>query len=154
MRFLGKKLNGLFAHDTPTKWRDYLAGFPDGTKLVIDIDKAKNKRSLSQNAYYWLYLGVIEDETGNTAQDLHELFRRKFLKPTIKKILGKEYTLPSSTTSISKHEFTEYLDKISAETSIPLPDPTAAGYTPNDTGYSTSKEKVNYPTDTFIEPKF
>lgn len=152
MRFTGKKLNGLFAHDTPTKWRDYLAGLPEDTKLVIDIDKAKNKRSLSQNAFYWLYLGVIENETGNTAQDLHELFRRKFLKPTIKTILGKEYTLPSSTTSLSKHEFTEYLDKICAEVEIPIPDPSLAGFQSNNTGYLGAEPLKNYP-DTYQEPK-
>ena len=122
---------GKLAIDTPSKWSKYLEGFDEGTKLVMVIDREKNRRSISQNSYYWLYLGVIENETGNTADDLHEYFKRKFLRPQEKTIMGEQIKLPSSTTDLAKHDFGEYLDKISAMTGVPLPDPELAGYTTN-----------------------
>jgi len=101
----------------------------DGARLIIEEEKPV--RSLSQNSYYWVYLGVIADETGDNAEDLHEFFKRKLLPPVFKTIQGEEIKLPRSTTDLSKGEFTEYLDKICALTNIPLPDPKAAGYIPN-----------------------
>lgn len=123
--------NGKLAIDTPEKWKRYLSGLNEGEKLVMEIDKRKKHRSLSQNAYYWLYLEIIENETGNLADDLHEYFKRKFLKPTEKTIMGETIKLPSSTADLDKHDFGEYLDKICAMTNVPLPDPEAAGYISN-----------------------
>ena len=100
--------------------------------LVFDIDELKNKRSLSQNFYYWTYLGIIENETGNSADDLHEIAKRKFLPPRfVKSLDGKEIRLPGSTTGLSKTEFSEYLHKICAWSGVPLPNPEDAGYISN-----------------------
>ena len=92
------------------------------------LQKIQEKRSLNQNSYYWLYLGVIEVETGNNATDLHEIFKRKFLPPRFVTYKGKEVKLPRSATDLSKLDMGEYLDKISAECDVPLPDREAAGF--------------------------
>ncbi len=92
---------------------------------VFRIEQEVSTRSLSQNKLYWKYLDLIEMETGNNANDLHELFRRTLLKPKVIKVLGREIVIPGSTTELKKHEFADYLDKISAETNIPIPDTTA-----------------------------
>lgn len=92
----------------------------DGKLFRIELEIST--RSLSQNKLYWLYLGVIERETGNSASDLHEYFRRTLLLPVIITVLGKEIKIPRSTTSLKKTEFADYLDKISAESGVPLPD--------------------------------
>jgi hypothetical protein len=101
----------------------------------IRIEQLVTNRTKLQNSYYWLYLGIIERETGNDANDLHELFKRKFLKPEFKKVIIKgketEYKIPKSTTNLNKIEFGEYLDKICAEVEIPLPSPEDAGYLPS-----------------------
>lgn len=154
MQFQSHIENGKLAIETPESYKRYLSGFDEGTKMVLDIEKKKNKRSLSQNAFYFLYLGVIENETGNTVDDLHELFKRKFLKPVEKTIMGQQIRLPNSTTNLSKHEFSEYLDRICALTNVPIPDPVLAGYTPNSVQYLDSKEKVNYPTEECQDVKF
>lgn len=92
---------------------------------IIEIEKVRGKRSNQQNKIYWFYLGIIESETGNNAEELHELFKRKFLKPIISKIKinGKiiEYKRPGSTTELNKIQFGEYLEKINALTGIPIP---------------------------------
>jgi hypothetical protein len=101
----------------------------EGAKLAIE--EIKPTRTLSQNAYYWVYLDVIATETGDNADDLHEYFKRKLLPPVFKTIRGEEVKLPASTTELSKVEFGEYLDKICALTNVPLPDAELAGYLPH-----------------------
>ncbi len=86
------------------------------------IELLKSTRSLSQNSLYWLYLEVIERETGNSANDLHEYFRRVLLSPKMLKVMGKEIKVPKSTTELEKQEFSDYMDKICAEVNIPIPD--------------------------------
>lgn len=94
----------------------------DNIGKTLKIEKQISTRSLNQNQLYWLYLGVIERETGNNANELHEYFRRTLLTPKFIKVLGKEIKIPKSTTELSKLEFADYLDKISAETEIQIPD--------------------------------
>ena len=101
----------------------------------MKIEPVVTPRTTLQNNYYWLYLSIIELETGNNANDLHEYFKRKFLLPvfisiTIKGV-KKEVKIPRTTTKLNKIEFGEYLDKICAETDVPLPDPIEAGYLPH-----------------------
>ena len=98
----------------------------EGINMFANMDKVKSIRSLDQNAYMWFYLEVIARETGNIADDLHRLFKGLFLPKRCITLRGKEYTLAGSTTELSKGEMSVYLDKISAHTGVPLPDPKKA----------------------------
>jgi len=120
MLFTGKIIDLSFKPDNQRTWLDFLEK-NDKKRVVVEVELEKAKRSLDQNALMWFYLGVIEKETGNLATDLHELFKRLFLPPIPKKILGVEFKVPNSTTYLSKADFGEYLDKISAFTEIPIP---------------------------------
>jgi hypothetical protein len=86
-----------------------------------DLIPREPKRTLSQNALYWVYLNIIEQETGNNADELHEFFKRKFLKPKQVKVLGEEFQVWASTTKLSKTDFSEYMMKIEALTNVPVP---------------------------------
>jgi len=101
-----------------------------GKKAIIEIPK--KTRTGAQNRYYWFYLGIIEAETGNTASDLHETFKRTLLPPRFitTTIKGKEQEIkiPASTTKLSKIDMGDYLEKICAETNVPIPDPATAGF--------------------------
>lgn len=121
---------GLLEPDNPKLWRDFLFGF-EGKRISLDVRLWSRKRTLSQNNFYWTYLEAIERETGENANDLHEYFRRIFLKPVERTVLGQIALYPRSTTELNKEEFSEYLDKICARTNIPLPDPELAGYIKN-----------------------
>lgn len=95
----------------------------------VKIEVVKPLRSDSQNAYYWLYLGVISQETGDDPNSLHEYFKRAFLPPRFIEVMGKEVKIPASTTKLNKSDMAEYLMRIASETNIPLPDRELAGYT-------------------------
>lgn len=94
----------------------------DNDGKEIRITKLTRKRTNSQNALYWKYLEIIEKETGNNANDLHEYFRRALLSPKFVKVMGKDIKLPHSTTELNKVEFSDYMDKISAESGVPVLD--------------------------------
>jgi len=85
-------------------------------------------RTSSQNNFYFFYLGLISQDTGDDVNSLHEYFRRTLLPPKFISIKGKEIKIPTSTTELSKIEFGEYMDRISMETEMEIPDPHDAGF--------------------------
>lgn len=97
-------------------------------KTKYRLEAIISTRSNLQNNLYWVFLHKIERETGNNADDLHEWAKRKFLKPRFIKIKGQEMKIAGSTTELNKQDFADYLDKISAECEVAIPDPTEVGY--------------------------
>lgn len=129
--FIAKSIDGKLNLGTESNRYRLQEDLRDHPEANYRIERMMPTRTLNQNRYYWLYLGVIERETGNSARDLHEYFKRTHLKPRFIQVMGKEMRIPSSTSELSKLEMSEYLDKICAETNIPLPDPTMAGFITN-----------------------
>jgi hypothetical protein len=123
--FYGKAKDLAFQPSNKRDWLDYMEK-NDGKALVVDIEREYGTRSDNQNRYYWLCLGVISNHTGYSSTELHELFKRLFLPPKIKKILGREVKWPASTTELNKSDFAEYMLRIGAEVAtmgITLPTP-------------------------------
>lgn len=79
--------------------------------VQVVVGKRKHQRSTNQNALYWLWLGIIESETGNGTNDLHDFFKTKFLKRT-KEVFGKVYEVVQSTALLDSMDFTTYMDKV------------------------------------------
>lgn len=129
--------------DNQKAWLDYLLSV-DKKKLVVSIEQEKWVRSTSQNNFYWAYLRIIANETGETETDLHDLFKRKFLPPQFKKILGVEVKLPASTTKLDKISFGEYMDKISALTGVPIPNPKLLVDVADKVEYPVSNDKPTF----------
>lgn len=122
MIFYFKQIGGLIQWCNKRALFDWLLSHGDYKgEYIVTIEKYKAKRSLDQNALYWFYLKAIEDDTGNLATDLHELFKRKFLPPVFKTIMGVSFKVPASTTDLNKIQMGEYLDKICAFTNVPIP---------------------------------
>lgn len=94
----------------------------EGKRVSVSIKLWHSTRTLAQNRYYWLYLNLIERETGNPAEDMHEYFKRVFLKPEKMRVFDKEFYIPGSTTRLNKLEFSDYISKIERLTGIPAPD--------------------------------
>ena len=92
-------------------------------KMLLILKEKKEKRSLKQNAYYWAYLQIISQETGNEVDDLHEYFKRKHLPAQEIKVLGRTIKIPSSTADLASGQFCEYIKRIEVETGVLAPDP-------------------------------
>jgi hypothetical protein len=97
----------------------------------LRIEHVEPVRSMSQHRFYWVYLEVMSQETGHTTEELHAWAKRKFLPHRFATVYGQEVELEPSTTTLKKAEFSEYLERICAETGVALPDPSAAGYISN-----------------------
>ena len=91
------------------------------SSIEIRIRKYRAKRSLHQNALYWVWLQIIAQDLGYDTEELHNSFRAMYLTDRSKKI-----PLVRSTTVLNKLEFGQYLDKIerqAGELGITLPQP-------------------------------
>lgn len=127
--FIGHSQEGKFSlgsEENRMRFSNWLRANP-GKELRIEPYE-KPKRTNQQLRFYWFYLEIIEQETGNLAADLHEYFKRALLPPKWLKVMSKELKVPGSTRGLSKAEMSEYMDKICALTNVPIPDPTLAGY--------------------------
>lgn len=93
----------------------------EGDQITLTISLKKPKRTIRQNSYYWFYLGEIVDQTGNDADDLHALFKKKFLRPKVKEVMGELVEEEKSTTKLSRLEFGDYIREIEVFTGIQAP---------------------------------
>ena len=116
--FTGEVKDGQLNKKTFEALLQYLASLKGKISIVVE----KGKRTTLQNNFYWLYLGIIAHETGDDQNSLHEYFKRKYLPPQFITALGKTIKIPASTTDLDKHDFSNYLERISAETGIPVPE--------------------------------
>lgn len=94
-----------------------------GDIVSMSLTLKKPKRTQRQNNYYWVYISEIASETGNDPEELHELFKARFLGLGVKVVLGEEITRNRSTTELSRLEFGEYIDKVADFTGIQPPPP-------------------------------
>ncbi len=84
------------------------------------LDRKLATRSLAQNRYYFgVILETLEEHTGHTQLDLHELFKLKFLKPKIITVVNEETgevvaetVIPASTRTLEKEPFSNYMRDI------------------------------------------
>lgn len=88
--------------------------------IYVHLSQVKSDRSNQQNRYYWgVVLKLVSEETGYQPEEIHELFKNKYLKQFIE-INGDEYEICGSTTRLKTHEMEEYLAKIRQFASMKL----------------------------------
>ena len=95
-------------------------------KYTLTIKKDVQRRSLDQNALFWMWAKCIESETGTTMQDIHDYYCAQFLRRTAI-INGKEKAVTSGTSKLNTAQFADFLNKIQADAAtefgIKLPTP-------------------------------
>lgn len=117
-KFYGKVDAGILHIDRAEEFKQYLKKF-EGKQTYIVVDEQKKNRSNNQNNWYWAgVLGTISADTGHTPEELHEIFKRQYLKPIIVKFREREFRMPGSTSNLTTQEFSEYIDKIILEAGI------------------------------------
>ncbi len=101
----GDKL--IFTEEQAKSIEKYLKRIKEGSQLTIEIKKFINNRTLAQNRLYWLWLNIIGDELGYSADELHDSYKAMFLTDRSKKI-----PLVRSTTVLDTKQFTTYMELI------------------------------------------
>ena len=99
----------------------YLDRMPDGEQLIEFIDTS---RSDAQNKYYWVILGIMANEFGTTAEELHTYFKSEFLPSQEYFTLIRQKRI-TSTTEQSKDQMSDYIERViqfAAENGVALPD--------------------------------
>ena len=94
--------------------------------------KSGKSRSNNQNRYYWsVVVGILSEETGYDANEIHEMIKRKFLTEhrIVKGKKGQvlQLDVDGSTTDLDTKQFEELMSKIriwaSRDLSIYIPEP-------------------------------
>ena len=84
-------------------------------------------RSLSQNAYYWMCLGIIGDYLGYHRNEIHEEMIRMFSPIiTYRRLDGKPQQQHQRTSDMSVKEMTRHIElmiQFASEQNIILPEP-------------------------------
>ncbi len=88
-------------------------------KWDIEIKPHTKKRTLAQNALMWKWLDevvkLVSEHTGHDNDEIHEIFKQKFLEAKIiESFDGKEEYYSWSTKNLDKSEMSHYMEKIYA----------------------------------------
>lgn len=99
----------------------------EGLQGVLVVKKKWNKRSLSQNAYFWLCMQVLAEYTGHTPEELHVIVKGLYCPKKEVKMGKKSYSIPKGTSELTKGEFVELMlnvNVMASDLGVVLPDPT------------------------------
>ena len=107
----GKVINGNINPDDPDVFGIWIAQF-EGKEIEITVQQRRDIRSIQQNKYLWgIVYEAVADTTGFEPEEVHDIFKRKFLSYS-KPYKGKSYRFTKSTTELNSLQFSEYIEKI------------------------------------------
>lgn len=108
--FYGKIIDGkIVVEDLYRKiqWENRLRQF-EGMEIEYSIKKRSKPRSMQQNKYYWaVVIPLISEETGMTAEDVHEALKWKFLR-----IKGEYLDKSRGISDLSSEEATQFIKEV------------------------------------------
>lgn len=109
-----------------TSWFTGMLSLFDDTKVSVLVERRKNSKSKEQQGYLWgVVYPHIAQYTGYTPEELHDVFKAKFLKKK-RKWRGMDMVTVSSTEGLTTGEMAEFITNVvmeAAEMSIVVPDP-------------------------------
>lgn len=91
---------------------NHVRGLDISRSWVVTVKRLQKRRTLPQNKLYWMWLTLLQDETGNDREDLHEYFIGSFLNFEEREIFGKTVYRMKRTSDLDTDEFSAYLQKI------------------------------------------
>lgn len=105
---------------------DFINGLDLKHPWRVNVFRYVKTRTNPQLALYWRWLGITAKETGNDAEDIHDILKRKFLTPQ-PIMLGNEEHLRWTTGKLPAADMSEYMTRcatfIEGELGIFLPRP-------------------------------
>jgi hypothetical protein len=107
--FAGIAKNGKFVPEKPAEMQEYLRSV-DGKQLFVHYKRRSKLHSQQQGRYYWgVVLKTICQYTGYEIDELHEIFKYRFLRQEDNSAIGCR--IPSTST-LSAGEYCEYLSRV------------------------------------------
>ena len=107
----GKVSQGALKLDNRREFTMFLCSL-EGKTVDVTVEKHKTTRSTPQNRLLWgVVYEVIARHLGYSTEEIHDLMRYKFLRVEDGRVPGM-YKI-TSTTKLSKNEFSEYIEEIS-----------------------------------------
>jgi len=121
----GQLKDGKLELANPRWFRGMMQLFAD-CDVVVTIERKKRSKSQEQLGYLWgVVYPYISDHTGHAPEELHEIFKSKFLRER-KQWRGGEITTLKSTADMSTNEMAEFITNViveAAELGIDVPEP-------------------------------
>ena len=108
-------------------WKKIVGDIEYGKEFWVTIEEKRPTRTEAQHRYYFVYLGIIADETGEDKEALHEHFKKEHLYPKIMTCYGLEVEVYPSTKDLTIKEFMDYIKRIEVESGIKSPSTTLNG---------------------------
>lgn len=120
--FIFRSKDGVWDFGNEYNYKRFIQHLKENDGREYKISPLIRTRSLKQNNLYHLFLDVIERETGQLADEVHEWAKRKFLKAREIRINGDKMKIAGTTTVLDSAEFSDYMDRISAIVNVAIPD--------------------------------
>lgn len=105
-------------HKTWVRAKHVIDGLEPGKPMELILKPYKKGRSLSQNGLMWKWINkaaeVLGNDLGYDAEDMHEIFKAKFLPASGRKLIeidGEPYER-LSTKRLNTKEMSEYMNAI------------------------------------------
>ena len=118
--------DGNLVLNSPRYFKGMMQQFDD-CPVIITLERRKKSKSKEQMGYYWgVVLQEISEHTGHTVEDLHDIFKAKYLRR--KKLWrGGDLVIIGSTSELSTNEMAEFITNIVLEANelgitVPPPD--------------------------------
>jgi hypothetical protein len=109
--FRGKVVSGKLVFNDKDTFDLWLGQF-EGKEVEVTAQQRRDARSIQQNKYLWgIVYEAVADTTGFEPEEVHDIFKRKFLSYS-KPYKGKSYRFTKSTTELNSLQFSEYIEKI------------------------------------------
>ncbi len=96
-------------------------------EYTVKIVRKTQPRTVSQNSLMWMWYKHMEEQTGQSKEDIHDYYKTMFLSRQIA-VGGRWVTVIGSTTDLNTLQMTNYLEKVRADVAaefgitLPLPE--------------------------------
>ena len=81
----------------------------------ITIKRASEKRSINQNSLLWMWLSLMERETGTPKTEFYKFYKQKFLSRSVQIGNRIENDCTDDPKELTKERFTDFLRKVQAD---------------------------------------
>lgn len=120
----GVLTGGVLELQKPKWFKGMLQQYAD-CEVVVTVEKRRKKRSKEQLGYLWgVVYPTISEHTGHSPEELHVVYKAKFLKRKVH-WRGQEMVVLTSTSRLTANEMAEFITNIivdAGEMEIEIPE--------------------------------